>query len=345
MMATNLLQGMHMGATEQDALIYGAAALAIDLFGVGVVSVLAGQAKRRGNHGLVRKYTAISVFSGALSLLMFFGYNATTRIEPTRQAAQQYSNELTAQTKSETLSKQSREQAIAFANKNAMELAIKAADRKLTTEQRAAFEREAKQWRDKAIDASFGTIKVEAGPVEKTPDAFSKTLSDMTDIPVAVIQSILACLVAGAVLTIGSVLLRQGAADWPKPPAAPAFAGARTFTVIDGGHVLHQVEPEHQIREWIRASTVLPKPGTPAPSVTATDCYRSYLMFARHNRWGEIDRRHFMRVLARLAKQGKIDMVRDESGSGNSIHYVGRHINWQLPWVVGYEPAPRRATG
>lgn len=369
-MATNLLQGLHMGQDDQSSMIYGAGALAIDLFGVGICSAIAGARKRQGQSAF--KWNCIIGASALLSLVMFFGYNAANRIEPVKVAQQEHANKLTALAKAEALSKENRESGLKFAREQANLFSSKATDRKLSPEQRAAAEKQANDWAARAQTGSFSDVHVEVAPVEINKDPMAAVLSEKSGLEISTIQSLQACFMCGLVLLIGSAMIRYGFESLPHydPKALAAAAAAerkaeeeeraaarkameeqrrvllennRNFSVIAGGRPsgIKQIEGTVQIMEWLETSTT----EDASAEVLPADLHKSYLMYARHNSYHEMNVSDFGRAIKRLNDLGKIHLPARSAASGGANKakrvYIGRALRTDVAWVKNFNPRLR----
>lgn len=237
-MATNFEQGSSFGHDERSKNIYAFGALAIDFAGVGVCSALLGFLRRRNERALFLSVVIWS--SGLFSLLMFYGYGATNRIEPTRQAALKHSSEITAQAKSEVASAEARAEVLGFLQDEFHVAADAARKKQAKKEPDTPLNGQQIALLDRLNQAT--SIEVKAAPVEQNPDPMAATLATRVGWTTTAVQEILSVVPGALLLALSSVLIRRGFQNWPQPPMRRALPGcAKVFPARPRGPMLRLV--------------------------------------------------------------------------------------------------------
>ena len=126
----NFRQGLTFGTDQWSSVVFGSLCLAVDLIGVGMCTALSGRLRANGNWWPARKMMGVVYMSAAFSLLMFYGYNAAERIEPTKQDVAANVAAGAAQERSEKATAKARMGHIEFLQKQA----VKAGERARNTD-------------------------------------------------------------------------------------------------------------------------------------------------------------------------------------------------------------------
>jgi hypothetical protein len=329
-MAINLYTGFHLGHDDLTKWAFGGGALAIDFLGMVVCSLIAGARRRRDKNAFVAN--CFIVTAAALSMLMFYGFNASTRILPVQEAAQKHSNELTAITQSDAATARERDKGIAEANTLAATLAKRATDRKLTEEQRQAAKDMAAEVQRQALAARFSKVEVTVAPVEETPDAMSKVLAARTGMSQTTILELLGVAVSAMLLALGSYLIRQGAFFWPKATArrAPVPTGRPQLVLVTNrrGRDYGTISVDKQVLEWINVCTRQARFDLVTKSRVPVDqAWRHYCAYCQNQGYPQHSVLRFRNAMGRLEKAGFLRWHRE------GADLIGRKLDWTPAWT------------
>lgn len=343
--ATNFSQGWSIGLDGGwSHQIYGFTALAIDVVGVGICSCAAGLFRRRGERAATRKAMALVYTSAAFSLLMFYGFNAANRIEPSRQAVARHAAELSAATQTKAI-----KQAVLGNTQEFLESEIRrAADagraKGVTEDQRDAAGDQAKYFTERLKAASDVEVKPE--PIATDPDAMATNLAETFGLRVSTVQGLLAVGMSALLMLLSSSTLKWSFEYWPRegqpedqvrPPApilverqAPQASKPRPYREPlpaddwKGAQAgIEVVEKTEQLTQWVRQAT---KP-EPKSRTRSTECYDHYKRYAALQGWNLMSHRAFGQTMQQL-NEAKVVAFPSERTSMAHL-YCGRRLDYQ----------------
>lgn len=337
-MIVNYVQGLSAG------LLLAFSALLIDFVGVAVLSGYAGYQKRKGDHWGGRRTMGYVMFCSLLSLAMFYGFNAATKIEPTRQAVAIHSAEVTAQTKSEIDSKKNRERVLGFLESEAAKAGEASRKKGVSAAERDAALKQQSVFIQRMSDST--SVEYKPPPVENTPDAMAVEIARALGWETTTVQGLLALAICAMLLFLASKMIHAGTSNLARGATRVVFAERRAELLEhEEEDEVVEVEPprrpalrtvvpaEQQVIEWVKEGT---RPSRNAVE-TSTKCYRNFCDWARHNGYHIVPQRVFGLAMTKLNKTGDINFPRNFDGKHNNYH--GRAIDYSKPWVDADELA------
>ena len=312
--------------------------MAIDVLGVGLCSALAGRWRASGRGWQAKKVMVAVYLSAFYSLVMFYGYNAAERIEPTKQAELTVKAEQAAKERSERASADSRANYITNLMEQAKAAGALAFDTSLSKRERELAKAQQEFYLKQAGEASFKPVEVEADPISKSRDAMAANLAALMGWRVVSVQEALGLAGALILMIISITLIRHGFQILPSgiryrvPPItvpAPVYhpLWKKSRGSPDATHDL-----ERRIIKWINAATH-PNPGN---KVQAKYALKHFNLFERELGYEETTHCRWGIAMRRLHKSGRIDWPKDYKNT--PVFYLGRKLDWTLPWAVEHYP-------
>lgn len=325
-MACNYLQGSSIGQDSASHTIFAGLAVLIDVVFI-ILSFVRAHHFRNNERWAARKCGAWALVCGAISLFMFCGYGATNRIEPTRQAQLEYKAALDAAQQSNALTAAAATQFQAFMEKQADKAADEARKKGLNLDQRTVAATEHKTLLDSMKEATKFDLK--AAPVEKTPDAWSSSVSRVTGLDISTVQTCLLVLLGFGAICMSSFMIRKGVMIWPKAPAMIVPSAPPAVDRELPANVEQILSAPEQVRKFFRENTR----SEPSTEVIAADMHRAYIEWAQSKHYRPIlTSQGFGTAANNLRVAGEITM--DRYHRGGNVRYKGR-----VPYNLG-KPQP-----
>lgn len=346
----NFRQGATFGYDEWSNVVGGSLSLAVDLIGVGVCTGIAGRLRASQSFWAARRMMVIVYLSAAYSLLMFYGYNAAQRVEPTKQAAAEAVAAHDAKEKSDIASAEERAKQIEWLRGQAAMFAARTLDKKLSDEQRLAAQMQADSFTAKANKASFDKVELEASPVARSRDAMATTFAARIGWSVGSVQEALGIVPPAILMLISIATIRYGFQSWPQSKA-PSPAEARLPARREAGlapdndertilpflprarqdSLRRETTVEDQIRQWVAVATR--KAG--GVRTKAAEAHEHYQMFARHMGYEPVTLMMWGSNMRKLNAAGHINWPKTETTA--NVRYLGRALDYTQPWALEIE--------
>lgn len=315
-MVTNFVQGSTSG------IVYAYLAGAVDFGGVGLCSILAGHMARRGNRTGSFALILLALISALISLVMFFGYNASHRDEPTKLAARQHSAELTAATQSVALQVAAAERIQATLEKEMAKAAEVARKRAGDGDTKTTAADQLKFYTEQMKEAS--KIEIKAAPIEVDPDAMASQLSARSGLKIDVVQDLIGTALSLMGMVLGSVMLFLSNYLWPER-RTPAEIRAATAA-------------EKDVMEWEKEATIR----MPGARHRSTEVYKHYQRYAKYRGWELImAREKFERTLTDLRHTNRSTMR--HIAEGTYVLYEDRQLDYRPVWANVVDPVSKSA--
>jgi hypothetical protein len=238
---SNFIQGLSLTDDPTGKWIYAVGALAIDAVGMALFSWYAGKLWRQNEKPSAVAYGIVSYVAVAFSVLMFYGFAAVHRIEPARVASAQFSSYETARLKAEAKAETDQEKHLQFLRGLAASANKAALDKRADSEDRSAARGQTQTILDDlAAKSGFGSIKIEAAPVERSADPQAAALAADTGWTVEKVQKTTTIGFVVLILIIGNMAVSGGARSFPRwadyveeAPAQPVAEAPMVATLAE----------------------------------------------------------------------------------------------------------------
>lgn len=254
-MATNWKQGATIGQDEWAQSISAYGALAIDFGGIVVCSALLGFYRRAGRWALATWLNVPILACIGYSLVMFDGFGATNRIEPSRRALAQHEANLTAHQQSVMASSQARNQIVDILKGELNDAVAASLKKGLTVDQRSSASIQSQSFRQSL--AGFTDIEVKAPPVAADTDPQATRLAKHVGWGRDSMQEALSVIQGALLLLVSSLLIRHGVQNWPQrdfrpiiaPTNRPKLLGKPKLTLVPKGLTKSELDTLEVLRQ------------------------------------------------------------------------------------------------
>lgn len=327
------MQGLQYGTDEMSRVIYALAALSIDIGGVAVPAAIAGSLVRRGHKWAAAKAMASVYVCGAISIGLFYQFNAVHRILPSKIAIQKHAAELTAVTQAAAMSNAIRDRTMNFFETEAHKAAEAARAKGPAADARTAAVEQLRYFDERMKAAE--NVEVKPPPIEVDPDVGATALADDIGLSKERVQKLWGLVIASAVLLVAAQCIRWSLQLWPRRD--PLMRD----TLVMPDHIAVG-DRDRQVFEWLQKTTVR----DPMASARASECYEHYRRFAAMRGWPLMSLNAFGIAIKKLSKVSPHSFIPERMERGTL--YRGRALDYKPAWarrtvMVDTEPSrPRR---
>lgn len=313
------MQGLQYGTDDMSRIIYALAALSIDVGGVAVPAAIAGSLARRGHKWAAAKAMASVYICGAISIGLFYQFNAVHRVLPSKIASEKHAAELTATTQASAMSNAIRDRQLNFLETEAHKAAEAARAKGPAAADARSAAADQLRYFDERMKAAQN-VEVKPAPIEVDTDAGATSLAEDIGLSKERVQKLWGLVIASAVLLVAAQCIRWSLQLWPRRDPL-----MREKLVLPESIVVS--ERDQQTLEWLQKATVRDS----MASARASECYEHYRRFAVMRGWPVMGLTTFGSSVKKLSKVSPHSFIPERMTRGTI--YRGRALDYKPAWA------------